>query len=384
MNGAAARIAGPILFCMALLPWDAQARQPVGGESSDADRIAAQRRYLDELAASRKNLIDELEAMEAEIASIRRKKADLLVKADALRQEQPGVEAKFNQSQTRLDELLSRFRERLRALQKSRGQLEWAPAVIQGDLNDLVWTRRQTAALVEADRRLVRTVQNAWTAALERKRELDRLLAEIGENYKQTADAELDLSERLSTRKAFLGELKSREDLGKRFLAQLTAARKQAEQQIRTIVKPAPAKPERSNPPAALKRGAVFPSANGRLESVFGQKPAGAAGDAEPLRGWIVRGETESPVLSAFKGRVVFSGRFRGYGNLVIVDHGDSIHTLYAHLAESAVEVGDELAAGAVLGVMGDSGSPDGIKLYFELRRHGKPVDPSTLVPARK
>jgi septal ring factor EnvC (AmiA/AmiB activator) len=74
---------------------------------------------------------------------------------------------------------------------------------------------------------------------------------------------------------------------------------------------------------------------------------------------------------------VVHAGWFKGYGNLVIVDHGGGYHSLVAHLAAMRTAQGEDVEAGSVLGTVGDSGSLKGAYLYFELREKGKPVDPA-------
>jgi septal ring factor EnvC (AmiA/AmiB activator) len=69
---------------------------------------------------------------------------------------------------------------------------------------------------------------------------------------------------------------------------------------------------------------------------------------------------------------VVFADRFRGYGLMVVVDHGGKHHSLYAQLAEIDVVPGQEVAAGAVLGTA-DAAGPG---VYFEMRFQGRPEDP--------
>ncbi len=83
-----------------------------------------------------------------------------------------------------------------------------------------------------------------------------------------------------------------------------------------------------------------------------------------------------APVRAVAPGRVVHAGWFKGYGNLVIVDHGDGYHTLVAHLASMTTAMGEEVDLGAALGTVGDSGSLKGPYLYFEIREKGRPVDP--------
>jgi septal ring factor EnvC (AmiA/AmiB activator) len=83
-----------------------------------------------------------------------------------------------------------------------------------------------------------------------------------------------------------------------------------------------------------------------------------------------------APVRAVAPGRVVHAGWFKGYGNLVIVDHGEGYHTLVAHLGTMRTAMGEDVAAGAILGTVGDSGSLKGPYLYFEVRERGRPVDP--------
>jgi murein hydrolase activator len=80
-------------------------------------------------------------------------------------------------------------------------------------------------------------------------------------------------------------------------------------------------------------------------------------------------------VRSVGAGVVVLADRLPGFGKLIIIDHG-SYHSLYAHLSEFSVEAGTQVADRALLGLSGESGSLEGPKLYFELRRLGQPIDP--------
>lgn len=83
-----------------------------------------------------------------------------------------------------------------------------------------------------------------------------------------------------------------------------------------------------------------------------------------------------APVTCIHDGRVVFANWFAGHGNMVIVDHGDKVFSLYGHLDGVAVSVGDEVATGARLADVSDTGSLSGPGLYFEIRRGSQAVDP--------
>jgi septal ring factor EnvC (AmiA/AmiB activator) len=83
-----------------------------------------------------------------------------------------------------------------------------------------------------------------------------------------------------------------------------------------------------------------------------------------------------APVKAVAPGVVRFADWFKCYGNLVILDHGDGYYTVYAHLADLRVRSGQEVPAGALLGVVADAGPLEGPSLYFEVRFHKMPLDP--------
>jgi murein hydrolase activator len=93
-------------------------------------------------------------------------------------------------------------------------------------------------------------------------------------------------------------------------------------------------------------------------------------------KGIDIRAAEGAEVHAIGTGSVVFSGWLKGYGNLVIVDHGSAFHSLYAHLSNSQVDVGTAVEEGEKIGQVGDTGSLKGSYLYFEIRKGGQAVDP--------
>jgi lipoprotein NlpD len=100
--------------------------------------------------------------------------------------------------------------------------------------------------------------------------------------------------------------------------------------------------------------------------------------------GIILSGRLGQDVRAAAAGRVVYAGTgIRGYGNLIIIKHGENWLSAYAHNRESLVREGQEISSGQVIGHMGE-GAPGNPALYFEIRRNGKPVDPLKFLPILK
>jgi lipoprotein NlpD len=108
----------------------------------------------------------------------------------------------------------------------------------------------------------------------------------------------------------------------------------------------------------------------------------GAGGPtAVPGGGILLTGRLGQDVRAASGGRVVYTGSgLRGYGNLIIIKHGESLLSAYAHNREMIVREGQDVAAGQVIAHMGEGRVGDGARqagiLYFEIRQNGRPIDP--------
>jgi len=92
-------------------------------------------------------------------------------------------------------------------------------------------------------------------------------------------------------------------------------------------------------------------------------------------RGIYITGSPGEAVRSVFPGRIDYSGWFKGYGQLLIIDHGHHYFTVFAHLEEIAKKKGEAVSGGEVIGVVGDPGWQVGPGVYFEIRKGGNHLD---------
>ncbi|MFO7602463.1 MAG: peptidoglycan DD-metalloendopeptidase family protein [Gammaproteobacteria bacterium] len=114
--------------------------------------------------------------------------------------------------------------------------------------------------------------------------------------------------------------------------------------------------------------------AKGQLVSTFARNDPGR-------KGVDISGRLGQPVVAAADGIVVYSGSgLRGYGNLLIVKHNEEFFSAYAHNKNNRVKENQKVKAGQQIADMGNSGT-DSVKLHFEIRRDGKPVNPLSYLP---
>lgn len=174
-------------------------------------------------------------------------------------------------------------------------------------------------------------------------------------------------------------DLKSDPKGGKEAYSASTLARAQAQAQGKAAPPPvATATAKADEAPAGPVSGGtdvswMWPS-SGRVIGTFSEGGA---------KGIDITGKAGDPVLAASGGKVVYSGTgLRGYGKLVIVKHNDTFLTAYAHNQSVLVKEGQSVSKGQKIAEMGNTDA-DQVKLHFEVRRQGKPVDPLQYLPPR-
>jgi murein DD-endopeptidase MepM/ murein hydrolase activator NlpD len=119
-----------------------------------------------------------------------------------------------------------------------------------------------------------------------------------------------------------------------------------------------------------------FPAEEGRISSEFGNRSDPFTGQSRFHSGADIAAPLETRIYAAAEGEVSFAGRNGGYGETVIIDHGETYETLYAHLNSIDVSVGDQVEKGEEIGGMGTTGRSTGVHLHYEIIRNGEHVNP--------
>lgn len=126
----------------------------------------------------------------------------------------------------------------------------------------------------------------------------------------------------------------------------------------------------------ALKGRLSMPT-KGEITDGFGRHKHPDFNSYTVSNGITIAAPQGAEVRSVYDGQVIFADYFKGYGNMVIVDHGGGFFSLYAHTSRIVKKVGTTVARNEVIASVGDADSTRGPMLYFEIRYQGKPVDPS-------
>ncbi|WP_245904615.1 murein hydrolase activator EnvC family protein [Billgrantia lactosivorans] len=349
---------------------------------------------------------ERLDAIGSEIQALSRRLGQTRQAQDAASNELREVETDLADTHRRLDVIQAdrrRLADEIAALQAARGELQAERAeqveMLDAQLDALyrLGLTPQLKLLLNQDDparldRLQTYLNHLAQARHERLDEIARLDAELAENRRERqrrgerldglaeelAERSRELTERMAERERLVAELDARYSDEQSRLARLDRDRDEAELVLERVREEL-ARLERPPPSTEIERtqGDLPWPVQGEVASSY-RRDAGVH-----YNGILIEAREGTPVEAVHAGRVVFADWMRGFGNLLILDHGDQIMTLYAHLQRFGVEVGEAVTRGDAIGTVGVSGGHSTPALYFEVRRNGDPIDPQAWIARR-
>jgi septal ring factor EnvC (AmiA/AmiB activator) len=368
----------------------------IGDKQQDLQQT--QRRLLEErqkAADARKReagVLSELEGIDRRLSDKRQQVVALdtrLRRAQADVGELQGEIGRLQSRRSGQEDVLGR---RLRALYKLQVQGGVLPIVLSGaDPVEQAVQLRHLTTLASVDARLIREYRVTSEVLADRKSRVEARGREMASLRSEADQERAEFDQEAAKRRALLAKVQSDRAYHDRMVGELSEATRRLEafirdlqeKQRRAVAKvPPPSRPARpapgdAGPGFASLRGRLAWPADGRVVAEYGPQVNPRFGTKTFRNGIDIEAGEGSNIAAVFPGQVVYTGWFRGYGNLIIVDHGGEYYTVYAHAADIRVTEGDEVKQGQIIGTVGDTGSLQGPRLYFEVRHEGKPQDPT-------
>ncbi len=332
-------------------------------------RLAAEKAAFDAIGDEKKDLLvllDTLERMARE-SSARAKELERTVARVARQITAAEDEAAVAQDALRAQQ--QKLKPRLVLLYRLQKQDSLGNQLAVGDFATVLKRQRGVQALVAADAQALDELAQLFDWLDRRKRRLE-LLEGANRRYLRALRTEQAVSAaRLFRFRELLTSINAEQNRMSRVIAEL----EQTEHELADMVG------EMQSTGATgfrARRGQLPFPVRGVVEVGFGRVVNPRFNTVTVQKGIDIRAAEGAEVRAVGEGVVVYSAWLKGYGNLVIVDHGANYHSLYAHLANAKVNAGDEVDESGVIGQVGDTGSLKGSYLYFEIRRAGQAVDP--------
>lgn len=384
----------------------------LNSQKAEASKNAANLREQKASLVEQKDALDERNRLTQE--EINKTKEQIEIYNQMIAEKQAEADA----AQAEADAQLAVYKEHLRVMEEN-GTYNFYLSIVfgAGDFSELISRIDLISEIMEHDRRVEQSYKDARDAALTVKAEYEALNEELEAKKKQLEEESAKLEEEIAEAVALIEELekqiKEYEAAFNRLVAQENsvsssianilaqmraeeeAAKKEQEEQQKPDSgssdsgssgssggsEPAPSTPKPSTPSASTNVTGSFtwPAPGSRLvTSVFGDRLHPVLGYVRPHTGIDIGAGAGTPAVAADGGKViqVINQGNSGYGLYVVIAHGTSLTTLYAHLSSASVRVGDIVTKGQTIGSVGASGLVTAPHLHFEVAINGGRVNP--------
>ena len=380
------------LAVLAVVPAAAQTKRddPLQAEQRKLQQTQKQLKEERERAAAARaretSLLAELEEIERRLAA---KKGEAARLEARIKKAQSDVQM-FRGEITRLERQragqVNALAGRLRVMYRVHAQGGALPVILSGeDPATRAVAVRHLASLAALDARLIQEYRVTSEKLADRKGREEAQQQELASLHDEAKREQAEVDREVAKRRVILAKVRDERAYHERMVGELTEASHRLEAFIRELQakqrKLARVPPPKGGiePPGigfgALKGRLPWPT-EGRIVTGFGAQVHPRFGTRTFRNGVDIEAAVGREVLAVHGGHVIYTGWFKGYGNLIIVDHGNEYYTLYAHIADIEAREGEDVRQGQRIGTVGDTGSLAGPRLYFEVRYQGRPQDP--------
>ncbi len=357
---------------------------------SKKDLAAIQKKLDEEKKRKRQDEIKEkkelgrLQAVDQALGKLRREKEANEEDLQETRGRVSQLRSAMTQNQAQLVQNRELLKKRLVALYRMSFRQPFLGGILDADnFSDLARKLKFGMVLALSNKKILdetlqtnQTLQEQSDQWNDNERREKRIMSALGRQ-------ETNYSHERKNRTIFLASIQRQKEDRERMIGELSQAAQDLQEKVASLLQQAEeSKKQRGTLPSAgqglmVKRGKIPWPVSGRLIQSFGRYKNEVYKEWVDNTGIQIQAPEGTPFRAVASGVVRYADWFKGYGKLVILDHGAGYYSLYAQASELDVSEGERVEAGEVLGKVGDTGSLVGTSLYFEIRKNGAPQDPA-------
>jgi septal ring factor EnvC (AmiA/AmiB activator) len=341
---------------------------------------------ISEMRQKERLILDRLDQMELQLQLIRDNLEKRRRERTLLRSEIAEKRKRLQQLDRELLKMRTQLAKRLEALYKFSKHAYFNVLASARDVSGFQHQWIYLRAVAEQDSELVgqfikrHQEEKRLTQVLtSQEKRLGRVVAKIGQEVKELEEVKRE-------QVALLQDIHNQEEMYQNYVTELAAVSRQLKNKIEELQRKTGRGKVKIQQKGdfASKKGALPYPVQGKIMSRFGPKQHRKFGTKIRSNGIEITTEPLSPVVAVYGGQILYSEWVKGYGKVIIIDHGDKYYTLTAHLAEILKETGATVESGEIIGYAGYSPiEQSGGRVYFEIRHLGKAIDPEAwLLPA--
>ncbi|MFQ5847826.1 MAG: murein hydrolase activator EnvC family protein [Candidatus Methylomirabilales bacterium] len=342
--------------------------------------IAAERKKAKQTAAKEAAAQATLTKIRRQLRQKTRQLKTLEIKLQAQERALRRLKRSISRAEHERQKITERWARRLRAVYK-QGQFGVFRLLLSSEsLTDMARRMKYLRIITAQDRILSKRYASTVITLHKKQAALTSRRAALARSRNRVRATEGAIADEKWRQRILLARLREEKEGYFTAIRELEKASARLQDLITTLSKQAKARARLSPAPprgafAALKGKLPWPT-SGKLAFRFGRQDNTKFHARIFNKGIGIRAPLGRPIQAVYDGTVLYADWFRGYGKLLILDHGHGFYSLYAYASDFLVQVGESVRASQPIGRVGETGSLEGPQLYFELRYQGEPQDP--------
>ena len=343
-------------------------------------KIDLEKRVLSQVSKKEGSVIQSLSQVESDLERKNKQLKQSGARLEVLVSELQRKEAEALRMRESLEQRKAYLARRAEALY--RWQRSGSPLVIfNGDLSlsSLLKRKYYLQRTVAFDREMVHSLTEQALHQERLAQELARKRQDVDDHRRDLAQVKEAVQKEAQKKRELLASIREEKESRQRALKDLEQAAVRLQRMIEEISRRSAAKSKEASAGAGLEsmRGKLDWPVKGQVIGGFGKAKHHEFSTEVFRKGLEIEAPVGEEIRAVEKGKVVFADRFSGYGKMLIIDHGDRYYTVYAHISDFLKRNGDSVRRGEAVALVGDSDSLAGSKLYFEMRKDGRSIDPA-------
>ncbi|MFH1675191.1 MAG: peptidoglycan DD-metalloendopeptidase family protein [Pseudomonadota bacterium] len=358
-----------------------------GKAKSVQQKIRKKKDEIKTFTRQERKLLSELDSLDRTIEQAKRRLKNLLSEESYIQTQMTKIEQDRALHTKELEILEEHTAKRLIAYYKL-GRLGIVPILFSAQSFAELWQRYHAIETI-----LSYDVQ-VWNDFQKKKEELSSLTESLENRHQDIKKIKVKILKEQRTiaaektkRTELLANVHNKKESAHAALEELIEVSRRLDDTIKQLEKDAKKETKKTTkrmPLFSAQKGRLPLPVEGSIVTSFGKYKHPTFNIYHFQNGIDIKAKEGTAIGAVYDGTVIYAGWFKGYGNIIIIDHGEGYYTLSAHALSLSKKVGDRVKGGETIGVVGDTGSLKGTGLYFEIRHHGKPTDPVAWLKSSK
>ena len=345
------------------------------------EKLREEKKKLTEAHERERSVLNELDDVNMKLTTV---EEDLRKSRRSLRQTEAAIEQTsrdISQTKKNIERQQTWMKRRLRSMNRLGYGGDTLTQIMSAEnVAHLMRTWKYLEHLARYEHRIVQAYGENLQKLEDGQRKLEGLRAELKAREQKVRSKEDELAEKKRTKEDILHTVRTEKATRQKMISEL----REASRRMLEIIRESSQTDDYAGKGFTQLKGRLIWPSDGKVAIPYGSQKDPRFDTPVFRNGIHIQTDDAADARSVYAGKVIFAEWFKGFGQLVIVNHGSGYHTLYGNLSEIFSKVGDIIRENQVIGKVGTSGVLNAPGIYFEIRYKGKPLDPTQWLRKRK